>query len=113
MNLRPYSPFKQAGPLLAISGQTGFRGESLVSGGFVPEFHQALDNLKRATEAAGYELSDIFKVTVFLVDMSRLDEGNRIYMEFFGDHRPARSTIAATALPRNAQCEIEAWAWRP
>ena len=69
---------------------------------------QALTNMAGLLESEGASLSDVVKTTVFLVDMDDYAEMNRIYMEEFGDHRPARSAVAVAQLPIGARVEIEA-----
>ena len=61
---------------------------------------------------AGASMNDVVKTTVFLTDMEDYAEMNRIYVEVFGDHRPARSAVAVAALPIGARIELEAWAHR-
>ena len=76
-----------------------------------PSFRQALANLQALFEGEGSSLSAITKTTVFLTDMGDYAEMNRIYMEVFGDHRPARSAVAVAQLPIGAVVEIEASAY--
>ena len=76
------------------------------------EFEQALSNLAALLAGKGASLNDVSKTTVFLTDMADYAEMNRIYLEAFGDHRPARSAVAVAALPIGASIEIEAWAHR-
>ena len=61
----------------------------------------------------GLELTDVVKTTCFLVDMDAFATFNAAYVEAFGDHRPARSTVAVRELPVGAQVEIEAMAYAP
>ena len=60
---------------------------------------------------SGASLDDVVKCTVFLTDMGDFATMNEIYMAAFGDHRPARSAVAVTALPIGALIEVEAWAY--
>ncbi len=62
-----------------------------------------------ATEGAG--LADVVKATVFLVDMADFAAVNEVWVEAFGDHRPARSAVGVAALPLGARVEVEAWAY--
>jgi 2-iminobutanoate/2-iminopropanoate deaminase len=107
----PYTPIVTAGPWLVSSGQIGIADGTLVEGGFGAQFTQALANLQALFEGAGSSLSAITKVTVFLTDMDDYAEMNRIYLEAFGDHRPARSAVAVAALPLGALVELEATAY--
>ena len=104
----PYTPIVRAGPWLISSGQVGIADGAMVDGGFEPQFRQALANLRSLFEGEGASLSDITKTTVFLTDMDDYAEMNRIYLEEFGDHRPARSAVAVAQLPLGALVEIEA-----
>jgi 2-iminobutanoate/2-iminopropanoate deaminase len=108
----PYTPIVEAGPWLVCSGQVGIAGGGLVAGGLEPELRQALANLAGLLAGKGASLSDVTKTTVFLADIADYAEMNRIYIEVFGDHRPARSAVAVAALPVGARIEVEAWAYR-
>lgn len=107
----PYTPIVKAGPWLVSSGQVGIKDGALVDGGFEAQFRQALANLSALFEGEGSSLSDITKTTVFLTDMAQYGEMNDIYIEVFGDHRPARSAVAVAQLPIGAMVEIEASAY--
>jgi 2-iminobutanoate/2-iminopropanoate deaminase len=109
--LGPYSPAVRAGDFLVVSGQTGSRDGALVDGGLDAECRQVFVNLRGVLDANGASLDDVVKTTVFLVDMGDFAAMNAIYVEEFGDHRPARSTVAVAALPVGARVEIEAWAF--
>jgi 2-iminobutanoate/2-iminopropanoate deaminase len=111
----PYSPFVAAGGWVVTSGQvgivTGERGPELVPGGVAAELTQALANVASVLESAGARMSDVVTATLYLVDMSDYALANRLWMEAFGDHRPARTAIAVAGLPLGARCEVAAWAW--
>jgi 2-iminobutanoate/2-iminopropanoate deaminase len=69
----------------------------------------ALNNLRLVLEAAGGKLTDIVKVTIFNTEMENQDEVNRVYVEFFGRHRPARSHVGVNRLVgKGLKIEIEA-----
>ena len=108
----PYTPIVEAGPWLICSGQVGISDGALVEGGMAVEFEQALTNMAGLLSSKGASMNDVTKTTVFLTDMADYAEMNRIYLEAFGDHRPARSAVAVAALPVGASIEIEAWAYR-
>jgi 2-iminobutanoate/2-iminopropanoate deaminase len=110
--LGPYTPIVEAGPWLICSGQVGLVDGALVEGGVGAEVKQALANLADLLASKGASLDDVSKITVFLTDMDDYAEMNTIYLEAFGDHRPARSAVAVAALPIGASVEIEAWAYR-
>ena len=75
------------------------------------QLRQAVANLARLLEGEGASLSDVTKTTVFLTSMDDYAEMNSIYIELFGDHRPARSAVAVAALPLGALIELEATAY--
>jgi 2-iminobutanoate/2-iminopropanoate deaminase len=106
----PYSQGVRAGGFLFTAGQVGFdpaTGE-LVDEGIAEQTARVLENLRAILEAAGVDLKCVVKTTVFLVDMADFGAMNDVYARAFGDHRPARSTVAVAALPRGARVEIEA-----
>jgi 2-iminobutanoate/2-iminopropanoate deaminase len=107
----PYTPIVRAGEWLVVSGQVGLRDGALVPGGLEGELRQALANLTALLESEGATLTDVVKTTVFLkhlgTDYARMNE---VYIEVFGDHRPARSAIGVAELPIGALVEVEAWA---
>jgi len=104
----PYTPIVRGGDLLFTAGQVGITSDGLVEGGLEAELRQVFVNLRSVLSSAGASLADVVKTTVFLVDMGDYAKMNEIYMEEFGDHRPARSAVAVAALPIGAQVEIEA-----
>jgi 2-iminobutanoate/2-iminopropanoate deaminase len=105
----PYTPVVRAGEWIVCSGQVGLKDGALVDG-FDAQLVQALANLRGLLESQGATMSDVVKTTVFLVDMADYARMNELYIEAFGDHRPARSAIAVAALPVGALVEVEAWA---
>ena len=111
----PYSQAARTGGLLFTAGQVGFDPASgaLVEGGVAEQTRRVLQNIQAILEAAGVGLSSVLKTTVFLVDMADFAAMNEVYAHAFGDHRPARSTVAVAALPRGARVEIEAVAVLP
>lgn len=111
----PYSQGIQANGFLFTAGQVGFDPESgeLVDGGIAEQTQRVLQNLHAILRAGGTDVAHVVKTTVFLVDMADFALMNEVYAEFFGDHRPARSTVAVASLPRGARVEIEAVATLP
>jgi 2-iminobutanoate/2-iminopropanoate deaminase len=107
----PYTPIVRAGGWLVCSGQVGAVGGSLVDGGVQAQARQALANLDTLLRGEGSSLADVVKTTVFLAHISDYALVNDVYLEAFGDHRPARSAVAVAALPLGALVEVEAWAW--
>jgi 2-iminobutanoate/2-iminopropanoate deaminase len=105
----PYSQGIIANGFLFTAGQVALdpaRGE-LVAGGVAEQTNQALENLRAVLASAGSDLSQVVKTTVFLIDMADFTAMNEVYGRVFGNHRPARSTVAVAALPRGARVEIE------
>ena len=89
---------------IPIDPQTG----EFVSGGIGPQTEQVLKNLAAVLEAAGSGLDKVVKTTVFLADMKEFSGMNEVYATFFSGPPPARATVAAAGLPRDARVEIEA-----
>ena len=104
-----------AGPHVYCSGQIGLDPASgqLVPGDAAGQARQALRNLAEVLAAAGAGVEQVLKTTVFLVDLADFEAVNAVYGEFFGAHRPARSTVQVARLPRGGRVEIEAVALRP
>ncbi len=111
----PYSQAVVAEPWVLVSGQIGLVPETgeLVGTEFSAQARQALKNLTAILTAAGCELGDVVSVDVFVTDMERFADFNRIYAEFFGDHKPARAVIGVWALPKAASVELRCMAKRP
>jgi 2-iminobutanoate/2-iminopropanoate deaminase len=106
----PYSQAIKVGNLLFTAGQLGLdpQTNNLVNGGIEAETHQALINIKHILEEAGSSLNNVVKTTVYLRDMNDFPVMNKIYAEYFTKEFPARTTVQAAALPKNAAIEIEA-----
>jgi 2-iminobutanoate/2-iminopropanoate deaminase len=105
----PYSQAVKAGNMIFCSGQIPIdptTGE-FVSNNVAEQTHQVLTNLSAVLEAAGTSLNNVVKTTVFLADMNDFTEMNEIYAEFFNDNKPARATVQAARLPRDARVEID------
>lgn len=109
----PYTPIVRAGDWLIVSGQVGISEGRLVSGGTAGELRQAIGNLRGHLVSEGADLSDVVKTTVFLRHLSDYTIMNEVYVDCFGDSRPARSAIGVAELPLGALVEIEAWALAP
>jgi 2-iminobutanoate/2-iminopropanoate deaminase len=106
----PYSQAIKVNHLVYTSGQLGLDPASgnLVDGGVEAETRQALVNLSAVLEAAGANLDQVIKTTVFLRDINDFTRMNGIYAEFFKSHPPARSAVQVAALPKGGAVEIEA-----
>jgi 2-iminobutanoate/2-iminopropanoate deaminase len=94
-----------------IGTQQGADGPELVDGGFEAQARRALANV--ATLLAGRRLgwSNVVKITVFLTDIEQYASFNAVYLEALGNHRPARTVVAVSALPMGALVEVEAWVY--
>ena len=109
----PYCHAKLAGSTLYTSGQLGLipaSGE--LPQGVEAQAAQALDNLKAVLAAAGMDLGDVVKTTVFLADIKDFAAINAVYAKYFPGEAPARSCVQVAALPKGALFEIEAVAVR-
>ena len=106
----PYSQAVKAGGFVFASGQIPIDPETgeFVSGGIAEQTRQVMKNLSAVLEAAGSDLQLVVKTTVFLADMSEFTAMNEVYGTFFSDEPPARATVQAARLPRDARVEIEA-----
>jgi 2-iminobutanoate/2-iminopropanoate deaminase len=109
----PIGPYSQAisyGNLLYISGQLPVNPLSgaIVTGGIKEQTYQVLENIRAITESAGTYLSKGVKTTVYMADLNEFSAMNEIYLQYFGEQPPARSTIQVTRLPKDAKIEIDA-----
>lgn len=105
----PYSQAISANGWLFVSGQIPLdpsTGE-LVGGSVADQTHRVFKNLIAVLDEAGTSLSRVVKTTCFLADMGEFAEMNAVYAQYFGDHRPARATIQAAALPKYVDVEID------
>ena len=107
----PYSQAVLTGGLLLTSGQLGLDPETgTLPEGVEAQAAQALENIGAILAEAGYERTDVVKTTIFIRNMGDFAAVNRIYAGFFGDHKPARSCVEVSALPKGGLVEIEATA---
>lgn len=104
----PYSQAIEANGMIYTSGQIGLMPDGQMAGnGIISQTNQVLKNLKAVLEAGGSSMNKVIKTTIFLADMDDFMTVNEIYAEYFGYHKPARSTVAVKSLPKNALVEIE------
>ncbi|MSR02186.1 MAG: hypothetical protein EXR94_05535 [Gemmatimonadetes bacterium] len=110
----PYTQATVVGNMVYTAGQIGLDPVSMqvVAGGVPEQTAQVIKNLAAVLEGAGSSLNRVAKTTVFLVDMADFTAMNEAYAKAFGDHRPARSTVAVVGLPRGVRVEIECLAVR-
>lgn len=106
----PYSQAVRAGGFVFCSGQIALDPQTgqFVPGGVQEQTEQVLRNLMAVLEAAGTGLDRVVRTTVFLSNLNDFGAMNEVYARFFGDACPARSTIEAGRLPRDAYVEIDA-----
>lgn len=112
----PYSPAVKAGGFIYVSGQIPIDPvtNQTVLGDVKAETRQVLSNIQRILEGCGATMADVIKCGVFLADVKDFAAMNEVYAEFFGEAKPARTTIAVAALPlQGAKVEIEAVAYKP
>jgi 2-iminobutanoate/2-iminopropanoate deaminase len=112
----PYSPGMGFERLIFVSGQgaTDPATGQLAGSDIEAQTAQCLKNVATILEAAGSSLQHVLRCGVFLLDMREFDRMNAVYSRTFGDHRPARTTIQAAALPgEGLRVEIDAIAYVP
>ena len=105
----PYSQATKAGNVIYTSGQVSLdpaTGE-LVRGDFAAQARRVFDNLRAVLRAGGAEFRNVTKATVYLTDLANFQALNAIYAEYFGDHKPARTTVQVAGLPKGATVEID------
>jgi 2-iminobutanoate/2-iminopropanoate deaminase len=104
----PYSQAVEVDGFVFTSGQIPLRPDgTIVEGDIRAQTEQVLQNLDAVLAAAGLARTDVVKATIFLTDLGAFQVVNEVYGQYFGDHRPARTTVQVAALPRGAQVEIE------
>ncbi|TWT06215.1 RidA family protein [Planomicrobium sp. CPCC 101079] len=104
----PYSQGIIAGDLFYSSGQIPLTPSGdLVLGTIEDQTHQVFANLKAVLAEAGSSLDQVVKTTVFIKNMDDFALLNEVYASYFGDHKPARSTVEVARLPKDAKVEIE------
>jgi 2-iminobutanoate/2-iminopropanoate deaminase len=105
-----YSPAIRVGQLLFMSGQIPIDPATgqLVTGDVAVHARRAMENLGALLKAAGLSFDHVVRTTVFLADMNDFAAVNEVYASYFGDPKPARVTVQAARLPRDARVEIDA-----
>jgi 2-iminobutanoate/2-iminopropanoate deaminase len=104
----PYSQAVRTGNLLLTSGQLGLDPETgILPEGVEAQTKQALQNIDAILAEAGFSREDVVKTTVFIRNMGDFGTVNGIYADFFGEHKPARSCVEVSALPKGGLVEIE------
>ena len=110
--IRPFSDAVRVGHMLYLSGQIGIDPvtNAIVPGGIKAETRQAMENIKKTLETYGSSLDKVVKCTVMLDDIRDYADMNTVYVTYFPEHAPARSTFGASGLALGARVEIECWA---
>lgn len=105
----PYSQAIKANGVLYTSGQIALDPASgnLVTGSFDVQARRVFENLKAVLREGGSDFSRVVKATVYLTDLGNFQALNAIYAEYFGDHKPARTTIGVKELPKGGLVEID------
>jgi len=110
----PYSPAVKAGDSIYVAGQISVDPVSgqVIQGDVQVETRQVLTNIKSILEGCGASMSQVVRCGVYLIDAADFQAMNQVYAEFFGDAKPARTTIIVAALPRaGMKVEIDAIAY--
>lgn len=105
----PYSAALRVGPLLFVSGQVPLDPETgaMVEGDIAAQTQRVLQNIRALLEAGDLSLAHVVRTTVYLADMNDFTAMNDVYRTFFSEPYPARSTVQAARLPRDARVEID------
>ena len=105
----PYSQAIKANGLLYTSGQISLDPASgnLVEGDFSQQARRVFQNLEAVLREAGTSFSKVVKATVYLTDLGNFQVLNAIYAEYFGDHKPALTTVGVKELPKGSLVEID------
>ena len=104
----PYSQAVRVGAALYTSGQLGLDpATGSLPEGVEAQTRQSLSNIGAILDAAGYAVTDVVKTTVFVRSMDDFARVNAVYSAFFGDHKPARSCVEVSRLPKDGLVEIE------
>ncbi|MDI3472444.1 MAG: 2-iminobutanoate/2-iminopropanoate deaminase [Thermotogaceae bacterium] len=105
----PYSQAIKVGEFIFVSGQIPIDPETneLIAGNIKEKTKRVIENIKSILEAAGSSLEKVVKVTIFSKDINKFSEINEVYSEYFYSHKPARSFVEVSNLPRMVDIEIE------
>ncbi len=111
----PYSPgIEVGGQTLYVAGQVGRNAKTnQIPENFEEEVQQCLDNVGTILREAGYGFQDAVAVQVYLTDVDLFQRMNAVYMKYFPEPRPARTTVGVAKLVGPAKIEITVTAWRP
>jgi 2-iminobutanoate/2-iminopropanoate deaminase len=111
----PYSPAVRAGDFIYVSGQGPIDPETnqLSFGDIGHETRLVLTNIRKILEGCGASLADVVKCSVFLADGREFRAMNEVYAEFFGEQKPARTTVEARFVIPEMRVEIDCVAYQP
>jgi len=107
----PFAKATEADGWLYVSGQTPMVNGEIIDGGIVPQAHQAIRNMIEIVKTAGYNVSDIVRVGVWLDDARDFWSFNKVYAEYFGDHPSARACVQSS-LVVDAKVEVDCIAYQ-
>lgn len=110
----PYSQAFRAGPFLFCSGQIPLppTGAKIIGEDIETQAKQVFENIKAVLKAENMDLKDVVKTLVFLTDLKEFARFNGVYESYFSDHKPARSCVEVSALPKSVKVEMEVTAFR-
>lgn len=105
----PYSQAIRANGFVFVSGQIPLDPQSgqIVSGGFVEQARQSLENLEQILIASGAGLEKVVAVDVFVTDINQFGAFNKVYEQFFSTHKPARAVVEVKGLPKGVMVEVK------
>ena len=105
----PYSQAVKSNGFVFTSGQIALDPASgnMVDGDFNAQARRVFENLQAVLTEAHTDFSRVLKATVYLTDLGNFQALNSIYGEYFGDHKPARTTVGVSQLPRGSMVEID------
>ncbi len=111
----PYSPAVRAGDFIFVAGQGPVdpATNEFSFGDILHETRLTLNNIRRILEAAGATMADVVKCSVFLKDGRDFGEMNEVYAEFFGENKPARTTVETNFANPHMKVEIDCIAYKP
>jgi 2-iminobutanoate/2-iminopropanoate deaminase len=109
----PYSQGVVAGGFLFVSGQIPLNPQTgeIVGGGIAAQTKQVLENMKAIVESAGGQMSNVVKVTIYIVEMQQFAVVNQIYETYFSSPFPARACVEVSKLPKGVEVEMDATAY--
>jgi 2-iminobutanoate/2-iminopropanoate deaminase len=105
----PYSQAVKVNGFVFTSGQIALEpaAGNLIEGDFNAQARRVFENLRAVLTEAHTDFSRVVKATVYLTDLADFQSLNSIYSEYFGDHKPARTTVGVSQLPRGSKVEID------